>query len=292
VDIKEGCMVISSDDKYLQLLKITLTGSLYEESYWRYARMPARSEITLKHPGRAVRAFIQKGILTFAKEIGIEILRRGPADETAREQGKDWPFVGLTMVGFKRLDNIEECVRRVAETKIPGDFVECGVWKGGSAIFMKAVADRLGLVDRNVWLADSFEGMPKPIMAEDLTSPDYDLSATDQLRSSPEQVLKSFQHLGLYDERVRILKGWFKDTLPFAPIEQIAILRLDGDLYESTRDALQSLYHKVSPGGFVIVDDYSSWAPCQKAVDEFRKGRNIESPIKRIDWTGVYWKVV
>ncbi|MCC6398221.1 MAG: class I SAM-dependent methyltransferase [Bacteroidetes bacterium] len=284
-------MISSSDKEYLHLLKLALTGSLYEESYWRYARLPAREEFRLQHPARALRALIKKTVLSLAKKEGLEVLRRGAADPAARDQGKDWPFVGLTMVGFKRLDNIAECVQRIAESKVQGDFVECGVWRGGSAMFMKAVADRCGLADRSVWLADSFEGMPKPVLAEDLTSPNYDLSTIGELRSSLEGVRQSFQQLGLLDDRVKFLKGWFKDTLPPAPIERISLLRLDGDLYESTRDALRALYHKVSPGGFTIVDDYFDWVPCRKAVDEFRAERNITSPIERIDWTGAFWQV-
>ena len=92
--------------------------------------------------------------------------------------------------------------------------------------------------------------------------------------------------------RVRFLKGWFKDTLPAAPIDALSILRLDGDYYESTMDALTSLYDKVSVGGYIIVDDYGedSWTYCRKAVDEFRRERGIEDPIHRVDSNCYYWK--
>lgn len=97
---------------------------------------------------------------------------------------------------------------------------------------------------------------------------------------------------GLLDEqRVRFLEGWFSDTLPDAPIEKIAILRLDGDLYESTMDVLTALYERVQPGGYVIVDDYGDWEPCRRAVDEFRANRRIEARIEPIDGSGVYWRV-
>ncbi len=284
-------MLTQADNEYLHLLKVVLTGSLYEESYWHYAAMPDKRELALTHPMRALRAFAKRKLLALARKQGLEVLRRDRVDEGARDEGKDWPFVGLTMAGSRRLDNITHCIVRVAESNVPGDLVECGVWRGGCAIFMKAVAHRLGLTDRNVWLADSFEGMPKPALPEDMGNTDYDLSASDQLRLSVDQVLAGFRKLGLLDDRVKILKGWFKDTLPSAPIEKIAVLRLDGDLYESTRDALQALYHKVAPGGFVIIDDYYAWPPCQHAVDEFRANSSIVSPIKQIDWTGVYWEV-
>jgi len=105
-----------------------------------------------------------------------------------------------------------------------------------------------------------------------------------------EQVRANFDRYGLLDDQVRFLEGWFADTLPMAPIEQLAVLRLDGDLYESTMDALVPLYEKVSPGGFVIVDDYGAWEPCRKAVDDFRAQHGITDEIVEVDWTGVYWR--
>jgi hypothetical protein len=195
------------------------------------------------------------------------------------------------MAGLKRLENIAECLERIAAERVPGDLVECGVWRGGAAIYMKAVADHVGLTDRDLWLADSFEGLPVPTLEEDRLDPGHDLSMIGQLKVSADGVRSHFEHLGLWDERVKILRGWFKDTLPRAPIGSIALLRLDGDLYESTRDALEALYRKVSHGGFVIVDDYYGWSSCKKAVDDFRRSHGITSAIVDIDWTGVYWKV-
>jgi O-methyltransferase len=105
-----------------------------------------------------------------------------------------------------------------------------------------------------------------------------------------ETVQNLFDRYSLLDGQVRFLKGWFKDTLPSAPIEKLALLRLDGDLYESTRDALNALYHKVVPGGFVIIDDYGCLAPCRRAVDEFREKNKIAEPLTPVDWTAVYWQ--
>ena len=105
-----------------------------------------------------------------------------------------------------------------------------------------------------------------------------------------EEVQENFRRYSLLDDQVRFLKGWFCDTLPKAPIGQLAVLRLDGDLYESTMDGLNALYSKVSPGGFVIVDDYGDFAPCRNAVNEFRQLHGINEPIEKIDWTGVFWR--
>ena len=105
-----------------------------------------------------------------------------------------------------------------------------------------------------------------------------------------EHVKENFQRYGLLDEQVRFVKGWFRDTLPHVPIERLAVLRLDGDLYESTIQALDGLYHKLSPGGFVIVDDYGNVPACRQAVDDFRAHEGITDLIMPIDWGGVYWR--
>jgi hypothetical protein len=94
----------------------------------------------------------------------------------------------------------------------------------------------------------------------------------------------------LLDDRVRFLAGWFRDTLPSAPIASISVLRLDGDLYESTMETLIALYPKVSTGGYVIIDDYGALPNCRAAVSDFRDANSIVDPIAAIDWTGVYWQ--
>jgi O-methyltransferase len=102
-------------------------------------------------------------------------------------------------------------------------------------------------------------------------------------------VKRTFESYGLLDDRVRFLPGWFKDTLHAAPIERLALLRLDGDIYESTMDALVALYEKLVPGGYLIVDDF--FVPtCKKAIEEFRAARGITEPIVTIDWAGAYWR--
>jgi len=116
-------------------------------------------------------------------------------------------------------------------------------------------------------------------------------AAVDPILAIPRSdVEELFERYDLLDERVRFLEGWFKDTLPAAPIERLALMRLDGDLYESTMDALVHLYHKLSTGGFVIIDDYGILEPCRRAVNEFRETRGIQSAIQIIDRSGVYWR--
>jgi hypothetical protein len=133
--------------------------------------------------------------------------------------------------------------------------------------------------------------MPVPKEADQRISTSSDFSDREYLRVSLEEVKKNFERFGLLDEQVKFLKGWFSETLPTAPIGKLALLRLDGDLYESTRDALVNLYDKISTGGYIIIDDYNSWKGCHVAVDEFREKRGIAEKITQIDAHAIMWKV-
>jgi O-methyltransferase len=204
--------------------------------------------------------------------------------------GEDWPVHADTMIGIKRLENIQYCFQQVIKENIPGDFIETGVWRGGSTIFMRALLKEANITDRNVWVADSFEGLPKPDEDKYTADKGDRHHKYKELAISLDEVKSNFKKYDLLDENVKFLKGWFKDTLPTAPIEKLAILRLDGDMYESTMDGLVNLYHKLSIGGYIIIDDWGAVPACQQAVKDFREKNNITEEIKEIDWTGVYWK--
>lgn len=213
-----------------------------------------------------------------------------PFDLHRRIDGRDWPTSAETMIGLKRLDNLEECITAVIRDGVRGDLIETGVWRGGAAIFMRGVLAAYGDLQRVVWVADSFEGVPKPDPETYPADAGDRLWAEELLAVGREEVERNFARYGLLDDQVRFLPGWFRDTLPSASIERLAVLRLDGDLYESTMVALESLYPKLSPGGFVIIDDYAL-PTCRAAVDDFRAARAITVDMKSIDWTGVYWRV-
>jgi O-methyltransferase len=207
-----------------------------------------------------------------------------------RLDGRDWPTEAETMIGTIRLNNVQQCAIDAMQNRIPGDFVEAGVWRGGAAILMRGVLAAYGDRTRRVWLADSFNGLPRP-------NPDqYPSDAGDRYWESPqlriplEEVKRNFARYGLLDDRVRFLPGWFKDSLPTAPIDTIAVLRLDADMYESTIQALTSLYPKLAPGGYVIIDDYNALANCKAAVHDYRKMFGIQDEICTIDWSGIYWQ--
>jgi O-methyltransferase len=132
--------------------------------------------------------------------------------------------------------------------------------------------------------------LPRPDSAKYPADAEYNLTDYSELAVSVEKVRENFARYGLLDDHVRFLVGWFHETLPSAPISQLAVLRLDGDLYQSTMDALDALYSKVSVGGYVIVDDYGVVDACKEAVDDFRAAHDIKEPVVPIDWTGVYWR--
>jgi O-methyltransferase len=274
--------------KYLDLLKATLCASLYDESAWRIVEGPMQQHVQTYGLYQRLMAKSKFAVVRSLRKRGLALVRLRPYDEVARQNGRDWPMFGYTMTGRRRLDALERCVNDVIDRNVPGDFIETGVWRGGSAILMKAILRSRGITDRLVWCADSFEGMPVPKQADQDTYADY--SDRSYLAVSVEQVRHNFARFDLLDDQVRFLKGWFCDTLPTAPVKQLAILRLDGDLYESTMDALVHLYDKLSPGGHVIIDDYGSWRGCRSAVDKFRKDTAITTPMERIDSDAVRWQ--
>jgi O-methyltransferase len=213
-----------------------------------------------------------------------------PFDERQRIEGREWPALAQTMIGWKRLENIQACLEDIIEQEIPGDLIETGIWRGGALIFMRAVLKANGISDRRVWGADSFRGLPRPDVVR-YPADAGDMTYTYQeLAVSLDEVRANFEKYGLLDEQVRFLQGWFHETLPSAPIEELSLIRLDGDMYESTYVALESLYPKLSRGGYLIVDDYGAVPACRRAVQDFRHSFDISEEIIPIDWTGIYWR--
>jgi len=163
------------------------------------------------------------------------------------------------------------------------------VWRGGASIFMRAILKAYGITDRSVYVADSFQGLPKPTDEIDKNDPAGELYKAEQLAVTLEKVRRNFRAYDLLDGQVKFVQGWFCDTLPHLSVPKFAIVRLDGDLYQSTMDGLVHLYPKLSPGGFLIVDDYNI-PVCRQAVEEYRQKNKITDHIEKIDWTGVFWR--
>jgi O-methyltransferase len=269
---------MTPEKRYLELLKEALTFSLWEQpplpiTAMNYVRSPAR---------RAIVSGLER--LLRRKGIGlVQYFRTGP-----------WELVEAThwysdsMNTMERMDSLQECVEIVLRDRVPGDLIETGVWRGGACILMRGVLAAYQVTDRRVFVADSFEGLPAPDHPKDKGG---GLHTVPFLAVSLETVKWNFERYGLYDSQVVFLKGWFKDTLPVAPISSLAVLRLDGDMYASTTDSLSNLYPKLSPGGFCIIDDYDL-APCRAAVDEYRSKHGITSPITWADWGCIHWRKV
>jgi hypothetical protein len=211
------------------------------------------------------------------------------ADLARRMQGLDWPAEGFTMIGQKRLDNLRMCVEDVLAYDVPGDFIEAGVWRGGAAIFLRALLALREVTDRTVVVADSFEGLPAPDPVRFPADAGSRAHMIDVLSVPLEAVKANFSRFALLDAQVQFVKGWFRDTLPALAGRPWALVRLDGDLYESTMVGLESLYPDLSPGGYLIIDDYPM-KTCREAVEDFREKNAISEPIERVDATGVYWK--
>jgi O-methyltransferase len=271
-------------DLYLDLVKRSLTGALAEDNDSILGGIR-----TAGSPSYKKRLAAAVGDL--AQRVGFEIAFKKPYDAALRESGLDWPSRAESMIGLRRMTNLQECIARIVADDVPGDLIETGVWRGGACIFMKANLRAWGDTTRTVWLADSFEGLPRPNAAL------YPADAGDRLHEQTglavgvEQVRHNFERYGLLDDRVEFLVGWFKDTLPTAPVERLSLMRLDGDLYESTIQAIEPLYTKLSPGGFCIVDDFGSHASqAGQAVHDYRAEHGITEEIVRIDEFGAYWR--
>ena len=205
-----------------------------------------------------------------------------------RAVGGDWPFSGLSMVGLVRLDDLQHCVENLVADDVPGDLLEAGAWRGGASILMRATLNALGASDRKVWVADSFQGLPRP----DESFPEdreLDLSWLDYLAVPREEVEATFERYGVKDG-VNFVQGFFEDTLPGLADQTWSLLRLDGDTYESTWVGLESLYPGLSPGGYVVIDDYLLISECRRAVDGYREKHGITAPIENIDQIGVRWR--
>jgi hypothetical protein len=203
-----------------------------------------------------------------------------------------------TMTNPTRCRILWDLSQQVLHDDIPGAFVECGVWKGGSSAVM-GLAIRHARQNRDLHLFDSFEGLPEPTEKDGAEAKEYSggrasgtLTSVNQCKAGLEGVRTFLLDLLKFDPaRTHFHVGWFQNTLPvIAPkLGPIALLRLDGDWYESTRLCLDHLYPLLSPGGVVILDDYNTWSGCRKATDEYREAHGIQAPMKRMDSLATYW---
>lgn len=189
---------------------------------------------------------------------------------------------GITLVSIPRLIATIWLARTAIALPIGGDFVETGVYKGGTSILLIRMLQKYDSCGRHFWGFDSFRGLPESV-AQDRTG-HLSHGATGQYTTSEKTFLKNLRRHNAYTNPsiVHSVAGFFNETLPVAPIDKISLLRLDGDIFTSTWDSLTNLYHKVVPGGYIYVDDYDSFNGCKLAVDTFRSENHITEPMTKI----------
>jgi O-methyltransferase len=197
-----------------------------------------------------------------------------------------------------RCSSLWDSCKRVLDGNISGSFVECGVWKGGSSAIMALAAKNAGQ-ERHLHLFDSFEGLPEPTDKDGERAASYSggrsqgkLATVNQCRAGLDDVRRLIlDEIKVPKEFAHFHVGWFQNTIPAdaGRLGPIALLRLDGDWYDSTIICLEHLYPLLSSGGILILDDYYCWEGCRKATDEYRQKTNITCPIHRIDADAAFW---
>jgi hypothetical protein len=188
----------------------------------------------------------------------------------------------FSMMSHARLKGIFRGVRDVVRRKVKGDLVECGTARGGCSALMGLTCRQIQ-TSRKIWVYDTFEGLPAPTQED----PDFDLAKSFEgdCRGDYDEVRELFERFQILDD-VQMVKGLFQDTLPSSEIQQIALLHLDGDWYDSTWVCLEQLYDKVTPGGVIQIDDYGHWAGARKALHKFFDQRKIQVDLQYLDYTG------
>jgi hypothetical protein len=201
-----------------------------------------------------------------------------------------------TMTSAERVLALCQAIRYLVEQRVPGDIVECGVWRGGSMMAVLRTLRELGETDRAIWLFDTFEGMSPPsdrdvdhvgfTAHELLRSQRPDDPQSIWCRSSLPEVRANIARCGYPENRIRFVAGPVEATLERELPERIALLRLDTDWYESTRAELHKLFPRLVAGGVLLIDDYGHWQGCRRAVDEYFRDQSIRMMLHRIDYTG------
>jgi O-methyltransferase len=212
-----------------------------------------------------------------------------PLDTGRRQGGTDWTYLGDTMTGQTRLENVQNLLTDVIEKKITGDYIETGVWRGGSSMLARAVLVAYDQPHRKSFVCDSFRGLPP--MNRNLDPSDKGWDQMKYLEVAAETVAEGFAKYSLLDENVIFAKGFFNETMPALAkhVTRFAVMRLDGDMYESTVDVLYHLYDKLSIGGYLIMDDWYGF-PSKTACEHFFSVHGISPEIIQIDALSAYWK--
>lgn len=258
---------------------------------------PPSSRQNVKHHFRMIRTIASKLRMISRSGAGTAPQRPHgyPSDFNSATIGIVAAVSPYTMTSRERIFALREAVRYVAQNRIPGDIVECGVWKGGSMMAVALTLLEMSCGDRNLLLFDTFAGMPPPTEADrdfkgaraaDLLAT-HDKETSDVWAYGPlEGVKRVLAGTGYDMSRISFVQGKVEETLPQSAPDRIALLRLDTDWYESTRHELLHLYPRLSVGGVLIIDDYGYWEGARRAVDEYIAENRLKLLLNRIDETG------
>lgn len=239
----------------------------------------------------------------WVRRLGVDVVRYRnpgedplPADFDAGAAGVIRRVRARTMTSPERLYALIQAVRHVSAAAIPGDVVECGVWRGGSMMAAALTFAECADTQRELYLFDTFEGMSAPTALDVsvdgqkasalLCAPRSTDAASPWCYAGLDDVRAGMGSTGYPAERIHYVQGKVEDTIPANAPARIALLRLDTDWYESTRHELEHLYPRLSPGGVLIIDDYGHWTGCRKAVDEYLDAHGIRLMLNRVDYTG------
>ena len=189
----------------------------------------------------------------------------------------------MTLLSLAQLEMIQEAVLDIQQRGVSGDFIEAGIWRGGAIIFMRALLNAYGIANRQIIAADSFEGIPQNVTFKHDPVDEW----KDRWAASLDEVKGNIERLGLLDERIEFLPGYFADSLSAIANRHFALIRLDSDSYDSVMTSLDHLYPRLSPGGIIIIDDWHL-VGCRFAVDAYRKQHDITEEIVARDGNA-YW---
>jgi hypothetical protein len=243
-----------------------------------------------------IKAAVENAVRKFFNARGFQIVRFA-ASFSDEERAMLEYVADYTGQGPERLIGLMNSVRYIVENRIPGDFIECGVWRGGSMMLAAKVLMRLGDTSRHLYLYDTYEGMTAPtdndVMFDGKSAREIldnsDKNAADDAGwciASLEDVRANMESTGYPKDKVHFIKGPVEKTIPQPEPKQVALLRLDTDWYESTAHELKHLYSRLMPRGVLIVDDYGHWQGARKAVDEFFSRETFKPLLQRLDYTG------
>jgi len=241
-------------------------------------------------------SLIVKIIKQIAHSFGYQINREIPTDFSDEDIEIINSVRPYTMTSAERISSLNASVRYVIKNEIPGDIVECGVWKGGSMMAVAKTLLDLDNQEKELYLFDTYEGMTEPKKIDisngninaikEFDNTKIDTDSSTWCRAVIDDVKSNIFSVGYEKTKIHFIKGKVEETLPTDQIKNISILRLDTDWYESTKHELIHLFPKISKGGVVIIDDYGFWEGARKAVDEYISENNIQILLNRIDNTG------